>query len=43
MESPGRQGGYIVDKGLNYIQIVLDFLLKLISFFKKNDDQNTGK
>lgn len=28
-----------MDKGLNYIQIVLDFILKLISFFKKNDDQ----
>ena len=27
-----------MDKGLGYIQIVLDFILKLISFFKKNDD-----
>jgi hypothetical protein len=32
-----------MDKGLNYIQIVLDFILKLISFFKKDDDQSSGK
>jgi len=30
-----------MDKGLSYIQIILDFLLKLISFFKKDED--TGK
>jgi len=32
-----------MEKGLSYIQIVLDFLLKLISFFKKDDAQNTDK
>ncbi len=34
---PEDKGGYNVDKGLNYIQIVLDFILKLISFFKKDE------
>ncbi len=30
-----------MNKGLNYIQIVLDFILKLVSFFKKDDsDKN---
>ncbi len=31
-----------MDKGLSYIQIILDFLLKLISFFKKDEDTAKG-
>lgn len=31
-----------MDKGLGYIQIILDFLLKLISFFKKDEDNAKG-
>ncbi len=31
-----------MDKGLSYIQIILDFLLKLISFFKKDEDTVKG-
>ena len=31
-----------MNKGMSYIQIVLDFLLKLISFFKKDEDKTDG-
>ena len=32
-----------MNKGLGYIQAVLDFILKLISFFKKDEDTDGSK
>lgn len=40
----GADGKEVVrmNKGMGYIQVVLDFILKLISFFKKDEDKTSG-